>query len=268
MAARVWIAVFGDVHGAWDAMYLYCQYCAPENDRRAPAHIGAVLQCGDIGLFSAASTLDKATRRYALQDSSELGANDFLAGLRTIPIPTYFVRGNHEDFSLLPSCGAGHVAQAEGLYHVYLKPVQVEVGGQRISVAGLGGIAARGKNTAREWVDAENPGRYFTRHEVEALERLRMGSVDILICHDGPAGSSLRAAADAGSRTIADLVQRLRPRLMFYGHYHDPPDPHRIGDTLCICMNHRHAWRLPNRDGGMGLVDPETLEFVWARPLS
>lgn len=266
MAATTWIAAFGDVHGAWDAMYAYCQSCAPKTPGSHWAHVGLVLQCGDIGLFTASSALDRATMRFAVRDTSELGADAYLTGAHHVPIPTFFVRGNHEDFSLLPSAGHGQVGSVEGLHHLYKKPVSVEVGNIVVRIAGLGGIAARGRRAANEWVDEEFPGKYFTRDEVEALRDLSPESVDILICHDGPYGTSLRNTPDAGSQTIRDLVKRLRPRILVYGHYHDPPDPYHIGDTRCVCLNHPSSWRLPNREGGMGLINPETMEFVWGRP--
>jgi len=267
MSEPVWIAVFGDVHGTWDAMFTYCEYCAPKTEPSAAARISLVLQCGDIGLFSASPGLDKATRRYAEQDVSELGADEFLSGARRISIPTYFVRGNHEDFGLLPEDGDGQIGSAQGLHHIYKRPVALEIQDRTITVAGLGGIAARGTHAAAEWVEEDFPDRYFTRREVEALMGLAPCSVDILICHDGPAGASLRITQDAGSETITRLIRRLQPRLMMHGHYHDPPEPYRIGETLCVCLNHPRSWRFPNRDGGMGLVDPASREFVWASPM-
>lgn len=261
-----WVAVFGDVHGAWDAMYAYCQYGAPASQSLATAPVGLVLQCGDIGLFSASSPLDKATRRYSARDASELGAADFLRGTRPIPITTLFVRGNHEDFSLLPESGAGYVGAALGLYHIYRSPVRVIAGSHEITVAGVGGIARRGKHAPSELDDSPAPGKHITQTEVDALMGLSPGSVDILIAHDGPAGMALRFTEGAGSKTITALIRHLQPKLMFHGHYHHPPEPFRMGVTLCVCLNHPRGWRLPNRDGGMGLFDTETMEFEWAVP--
>jgi len=263
-----WIAAFGDVHGAWDAMYAYCEYAAAASRPSEPISLGLVLQCGDIGLFSRDSILDKATSRFAMRDPTELGAVDFLDGSRPIPIPTLFVRGNHEDFSLLPPSGHGPVGKATGRYHIYGALVQIQVAGRSITIAGVGGITRHSRRYSDEMDEATSPARYITRFEVEALQSLRPGSVDILIAHDGPAGYALRRAPDAGSRVLLGLIHHLQPKLFLHGHYHDPPDPLRIGRTLCVCLNHPRSWRLPNREGGMALINPETLELEWPVPVS
>lgn len=256
------IAVFGDVHGQLEGMYELCRSWEDETGQA----IAAILQTGDLGIFPDPVNLDRATRRHAERDPSELGAADYLSG-STIPrVPALFVRGNHEDFDFLIRFPDGG---AVDLHHRLIllessRPWVLDVGGCRVSVAGLGGIAPGPRARSRE---QPRPGRrYFTEGECRALLGLSRPGVDVLLTHEAPQGRGLRGNADTGAAEVSRAIQQLRPRFHFFGHYHDPPPPFTLGRTLCVGMNSRYARRIPGRDGAMGILRPDPWSFELVPP--
>ncbi len=63
------IAVFADVHGRILLAFLLCARWEQETGQR----IDLILQAGDLGAFPDSAALDKATRRFASADPTELG---------------------------------------------------------------------------------------------------------------------------------------------------------------------------------------------------
>lgn len=246
------IAVFGDVHGALDAMYRLC-----EQWERRHGEIALVLQTGDMGIFP--GDLDKATRRHADQDPTELGAKDYVDGRKVSSHTTYFIRGNHEDHEWLAKYPKGGAIAPSGLltYVTGRRPVTVEVGSTTVTIAGLGGIAARGRRNTEE----RNPGGAFDPAEIDALLALDPGSIDILLTHDSPRGHGLSGNPDSGADEVTILIEHLQPRLSFWGHYGHPPDPFEIGPTRCFPMTVENALRIPRRDGAMGILCPSDWSF-------
>src|SRR5258705_13857011 len=95
------IAVFADLHGRLLLAFQLCRRWQRETGET----IVLILQAGDLGAFSAVERLDKATRRYAEHDPTELGfLEEFIRYdsavdrvLAETTCPMIFVRGNHED---------------------------------------------------------------------------------------------------------------------------------------------------------------------------
>ncbi|GHO42027.1 metallophosphatase family protein [Ktedonospora formicarum] len=63
------IAIFSDLHGRLLLAFQLCRRW----QRETGENIDLILQAGDVGAFSDVQRLDKATRRYAEQDPTELG---------------------------------------------------------------------------------------------------------------------------------------------------------------------------------------------------
>ena len=70
------LAVFGDVHGALDAMY----WCVGRFEEKHRVRAVGVLQVGDMGVFPDLARLDQATWKRAKEDPTELGAVDYVSG--------------------------------------------------------------------------------------------------------------------------------------------------------------------------------------------
>lgn len=256
------LALFGDVHGNLDGMYGLCRDWKKETGES----IDLVLQTGDMGLFVRPEQFDRATRKHFLSDPSELGAAPYLDGREPVPIETWFVHGNHENFPLLKERENAALDPAGRL--IFLGPGSVRrfgSGEAALIVASLGGMEYRfGKFPAPT---QERVHKYLHTSSIERLAGARP-AVDILLLHDAPFNKGLRHRFPTGSPRITRLIEILQPRFAFYGHYNDPPDAFRIGGTLCACLNCAAARRIPGRDGAMGILRTDTWEFSYVPPYS
>jgi hypothetical protein len=254
------VAVFGDVHGNAGGMYGLHRVWQEQHGQA----IDLVLQTGDMGLWRTPEEMDAATRRRLANDPAELGWAAYLQGTQTAPVETWFVHGNHENFALLEVKEGQPVDPAGRI--VFLAPGSIREfrrAGQTLLVAGLGGMEYRfGKYPIP-------PGRPVRKYLYPpALERLagQKGKADVLLLHDAPLNKGLRNKFPTGSRRLTELVEALQPRFAFYGHYADPPEPFRLGQTLCAGMNSAAARRIPGRDGAMGILRTDAWEFDFVRP--
>jgi len=130
------LAVFGDVHGALDAMYK----CVGRFEEKHRVRVVGVLQVGDMGVFPDPARLDQATWKRAKEDTTELGAADYVLGKKKASHPTWFVRGNHEDFDFLMRRRNVCIDPYNMIHHVFVGPVKISSGGERCVVAGLGDV--------------------------------------------------------------------------------------------------------------------------------
>jgi len=257
------IAIFGDVHGNLPGMYELCRNWQQQNKQQ----IDLVLQTGDMGLWRSFDEMDKATRRHFAKDSSELAAGPYLSGQQIAPIQTWFIHGNHENFALLADREGQAVDPAGQI--IFLAPGSVREfefpqGGvprkekEILRVAALGGMEYRfGK------FPIPSDQRVQKYLHPPSLDRLRQEKpqIDVLLLHDAPLNKGLRDKFPTGSRRLTELIQDIQPRFVFYGHYDNPPEPFRLGSTLCAGMNFATARKILNRDGAMGILRTDTWEF-------
>jgi hypothetical protein len=254
------LAVFGDVHGNLPGLYELCERWEREQAER----IDLVLQTGDMGLWRSAEEMDRATQKHFADDRSELAGADYLSGKREAPLATWFVHGNHEDFRLLSQAESRALDPAGRI--VFLGPGSVRAyaaRGAELHVAALGGMEYRfGKHPIPS---EERVQKYLHPPSLDALLRERP-PVEVLLLHDAPFNKGLRARFPTGSQRITALIRALSPRFAFYGHYDDPPEPFRIGDTFCACLNYPGARRIPGRDGAMGILRSSPWAFDYVAP--
>jgi uncharacterized protein len=59
---------------------------------------------------------------------------------------------------------------------------------------------------------------------------------DVLVTHEPPQGTldAVSPGTHIGSRSVRELVARLRPRLLTCGHVHESPGVERLGDTVVV----------------------------------
>jgi len=59
---------------------------------------------------------------------------------------------------------------------------------------------------------------------------------DVLVTHEPPAGvlDLGHSGRHIGTRTVLELLTRLRPRVLTCGHVHEAPGIERLGDTLVV----------------------------------
>ena len=250
-------ALFGDVHGNLPGLYDMCSAWQDENNER----IDLVLQTGDMGLFRSFDEMDKAARKHLEKDQTEPAAAEYVSGKRAAPVDTWFVHGNHENFPLLRLSENRPVDPAGRI--VFLGPGTVREfrkGGEALRIAALGGMEYRfGKFPIPS---DERVQKYL---HPQLLDRLLAtpGKVDVLLLHDAPLNKGLRNKFPTGSTRLTEFIRSLQPRFAFYGHYDDPPEPFRIGSTLCAGLNSARAKRIPGRDGAMGILRTDRWEFCF-----
>ena len=131
-----------------------------------------------------------------------------------LPVPTWFIAGNNEDFDVVDALREGE--RPAGVRNArLLASTAATVEGLR--VAGLSGNHAP---TRYEKSRAELVGdrrRHFVRSEVERAAALE--DVDVFLTHEAPEGL-IYYGYDAGCEHVTDLLETLDPELCLVGHHH------------------------------------------------
>ena len=240
------VAFVGDTHGNLKFMWRL----ATEWQKRTGRTLDAIFQVGDFGLFPSEDRLDPPTRKHAQNHGYPLSValGDFpevLSGAHPVPIPTYFIRGNHEDQDFLLNLQKqkkdwylSHPAEVvPNLYYVPDGCI-FQLGLARI--AGWGGCW--GKNTwemgywSAARLQSDRRKNHMTR---DVFERLRREKFDVLVTHDAPTGVGLKgmqhpdkslldpeSISDGtpdgpGMPHIRQLIEEVQPRFHFSGHWHE-----------------------------------------------
>jgi Icc-related predicted phosphoesterase len=166
-----------------------------------------------------------------------------------LPIPTYFIAGNNEDFDTIDALRHGRV-ESSGVTNAFLLAGEaVEVEGVRI--AGLSG------NYAPTQFERPRPNlhgerrRHFVRDDVEAAKQLE--DVDVLLTHEAPHGLPVSESYEVGCEHIDELIEAVQPRLCLVGHHHEHAEM-TDGDTRVVSLAsvQERYYRL----------NPETLELT------
>ncbi|WP_135825393.1 metallophosphoesterase family protein [Halorussus ruber] len=146
-----------------------------------------------------------------------------------LPVPTYFVAGNNEEFDAIDALRRGE--DPEGVRNAHLLASTVaEVEGLRI--AGLSGnYAPTQYDESRADLSGERR-RHFVREDVERLKQV--DDVDVLLTHEAPHGV-VYYGYDAGCERIDELLDALNPDLCLVGH-HERHVEAEYGDTRVVSL--------------------------------
>ena len=164
-----------------------------------------------------------------------------------VPRPLYWIKGNNEDFDLVASLGF-----PANLHHLTNAAV-VEIGEQRVRIAGLGGTFAptwyetraadlphprkrsakatelatlrQGSGSPRA-KSRDDKRRHFVREEVEACAAMR--GVDLFMTHEAPRPYRI-GRIEAGKAPVNEVLAAMRPRLHLFGHHHRFTEQEREG---------------------------------------
>ncbi len=204
------LLVAGDVHGKVISFLKLIKRV----ERRLGKRAAAVLQVGDLGIWSGEESMDRASRHHAKKDPDELQWKQLinpsagtLSWIKRSWLPeVHFVRGNHEDFRLIEQRGEKSLCGLGIFFHLPAGKV-LELEGHR--VAGLGGIYYRGSNPHKALLP-----KYTQPWEVETLLKL---DFDLLVSHDCPEGIPEEGK---GSPFVSQVLEIKRPAYVFCGHYH------------------------------------------------
>ncbi len=203
------IAIAGDVHG--DISLLYGKVL--ELQKEVNSSIDAILQVGDLHLYSDTSRIDSAVAQHG-------GPGEFPAWFRekkAAPIPTYAILGNHDDAELFYQYAGKEIVPS-----LYLLPqgivTSIKVGGVDIRIGVLGG------NYSQKFFETDpeklpqGRKRHYTQTHIDSL--INNKPFDILLTHEAPLGLVKRNDDDLGRPEISDLIERTQPKMAFFGHHH------------------------------------------------
>lgn len=216
------IVLCGDTHGHLDQMY--------EDAGRLRADV--IVQLGDTGIWGSDDAVDAATKRHGYPRDYE----KYLDGDAIAPVPTYFLKGNHENFDLLDDTLKNNGRIAENMQYVPNGSVLV-LGKTRFGI--LGGNFSPAYFESRRLQGERR--RHFLKSELELLAE---HGFDILLSHDGPKSGVL----DRGAQVLRDFIERTQPQANYHGHHHFSYST-VIGETKVVGLGRSH------REGGMVVLD-------------
>ncbi|TYB33576.1 MAG: hypothetical protein FXF49_05585 [Flexistipes sinusarabici] len=226
------IAVFSDTHGKWDSMY----------ERANKSGTDIVLHCGDIEPLRVKEDLDyfptptKYKKPYIDGTREMEFAKYYEKG--EVPIPTYFISGNHENWNYLFKYVEGPVKLLQNLFYLGCFGY-TEING--IKIAGFSKIF--GEKDSESFVVDENTGEYkpyrwnpeskrdnspkrASHYHIADLESLvkitKNTNIDILLLHENPKTKWQKnnIESEYGTDDIDLLIQELKPKYAFCGHMH------------------------------------------------
>jgi hypothetical protein len=247
--------------------------------------LDGLLQVGDMGAFPDLSKLDKATKKHAEKDTDELGFQQFCVVTPESKFylqhqqapPTYFIRGNHEDFDYLGKFTKP--SSIDPFQKIWFIPddriITVAEDSRSIDIAAFGGIAPgeeqrlRGKSARTQYRKAQKIGksdpRYFSEHSIDRIST-NLQDADILMTHAGPICPQL----PTGSIFIAELLEYIKPRVHLFGHHHRVIDrQNQLTGSLSIGLEHLEfdlRGKLKYGSWGILSISPASLSFTFMSP--
>ena len=213
------ILVIGDVHGHLDRMVELLQ-----SDT-----FDFALQVGDFGAYLSTSNLS-AIPEHRRHDLGQFG--QYYEAQKPIPVPTYFCKGNHEDFELLEK----YVVNHEVLPNLFYVP-----NGQVMEIQGVR-IGFLGGNFSAKWFDKPVPNKcqsqkilgYLRESEIQIL-KTNAGPIDILVTHEPSMAPQFSGDRPYGCQAVHDLIAAVQPKFAFSGHIHKYAEG-TLGQTKCIAL--------------------------------
>ena len=158
------ILLAGDTHGALDDLAKKAIEIQPD----------FILQVGDLGIFSSYENMDSKTKKHYRHDKNISQIFPYIRKEKEFPIPLYFIRGNHEEYGLLPDLDLPNIHYLKSGLHII----------NSIRIGTLGGIYYLGKNEQKAKMD-----KYTQPQEYWHVLKEAKDGVDILLTHDSPKGA-------------------------------------------------------------------------------
>jgi len=197
-------AAVGDVHGHMHTMVNHLQ--------ALEAHCGSplsfVLQVGDFQPVRNEEDLNSMSVPSKYRKMGDF--HDFSNGRSSFPWPVWFIGGNHEPYGYLENHPDG--AELIKNCHYLGRTGMQELHG--LKIAGLTGVSG----------ETDKGGlKSLGHYRDEQINRLLdLGSPDILLLHDWPAGLGCQDQrfSTRGDETLRTVVEILKPQILFCGHQH------------------------------------------------
>ncbi|MFB6254880.1 MAG: metallophosphoesterase [Halobacteriaceae archaeon] len=165
-----------------------------------------------------------------------------------LPIPTYFIAGNNEDFDVIEALRHGRIKSENVENAILLHSTAEEIQGLRI-----GGVSGNYAPTRFDYSRDElsnDRRRHFVHEDVEAAKNLH--DIDIFLAHEAPHGLPVSEEYDVGCKYIDQILETIKPRLCLVGHHHEHAET-TFGETKVISLE--PVWQSYYH------LDSETLEL-------
>lgn len=201
------LAVFGDWHG-------HLGWALGAIDAAERAGVRTLLHVGDFGL----DFPGPQRGRYESKLSRRLAASN----MQILISP-----GNHDNWSTIQKLPVGEDGTAQFTEQIRILPRGNRTTMHGLVIGGLGGaysVDQGWRRAGKNWWPREEP----TLEEAEHL--VAGGPVDVLLTHDVPASvpmegdfdlpTHIAERAEDTRRLLDSVVERLRPPVMFCGHWH------------------------------------------------
>lgn len=148
-----------------------------------------------------------------------------------LPVPTYFVGGNNEDFDVIEALRNGRV-RSQGVENAHLLHSNVvEIAGRR--VAGLTGNYAPSRfDRSRRDLGGERR-RHFVKEDVDMA--CELSDIDIFLAHEAPHGLPVTEDYDVGNEHIDRILKATEPELCLVGHHHEHAET-TFGPTRVVSL--------------------------------
>lgn len=148
-----------------------------------------------------------------------------------LPMRTYFIAGNNEDFDVIDALRHGRVASDDVQNAHLIDSEAVEVEGLR--VAGLSGNYAPTQFEKSRAELYEQRRRHFVRDDVQRAKQL--DDVDVFLAHEAPHGTPVQEEYAVGCEYIDEVLTAVEPDLCLVGHHHQHTES-TFGDTRVVTL--------------------------------
>lgn len=253
------IGLLGDTHGS-------TRVIEASLDTFKKQDVTKIIQVGDFGFWPG-----KPGQQFLTQVNTHLAKNG-----QTL----YVTPGNHEDYAFLKHLRTREDGWQEAREHILVAPRGHRWEWDGVSFVSLGGAPS----VDRGWrLDFQRKKGYPVWWKEEDITREDMdktisgGHADIMIAHDAPFGVSGVERGIAGNPfnfteedlrygyegrcKMREVVDVVRPKLFFHGHYH-----FKVDDTLEFESGDRTKILGLAADGApmsWGIMDLTSMEFQW-----
>lgn len=168
-----------------------------------------------------------------------------------LPLSTWFIAGNNEEFDVIESLRRGDAA----LVNPDARPRLLANNVVEIEGLGIAGLSGNYAPTQYDRERSELSGekrRHFVRKDVERA--MDLPDVDVLLTHEAPHGLLCVAGRDPGCEPVDALLEALSPDLCLVGHYHRHSEA-TIGGSRVVSL--APVWE------GYYTLDAGTLELAF-----
>lgn len=132
-----------------------------------------------------------------------------------LPVPTWFIAGNNEDFDVIEELRRG--GDASGVTNAHLLSSDVVVI-EDIRVSGLSGNFAPTQFQKSRSELLGDRRRHFVRTDVQQAKALT--DIDVFLTHEAPHGLIRSKGYDPGCQHVDAILRELEPSLCLVGHHH------------------------------------------------